>query len=84
MKSDPSLPFQPSVWNDIGSVAVRMQAEEDPCIDLVVELCPFQSMYEDGVERRLADRMSEYDGLYGMAAFSFTLEETDCVCVGMR
>jgi hypothetical protein len=51
VRSVPS-PNHASAWDDIGNVAVRAQAlDEGGAPGGIEELCPFQMMYEDGVER---------------------------------
>jgi hypothetical protein len=46
------LPNHDSAWDDIGNVAARAQAlDEGGAPGGIEELCPFQMMYEDGVER---------------------------------
>jgi hypothetical protein len=45
-------PNHTSAWDDIRNVAARAQAlDEAGAPGGIDELCPFQMMYEDGVER---------------------------------
>ncbi|KAG8795280.1 hypothetical protein FRC17_008153, partial [Serendipita sp. 399] len=50
VRSVPS-PSHTSAWDDIGNVAARAQALEEGPDSRIGELCPFQMLYEDGVER---------------------------------
>jgi hypothetical protein len=51
VRSMPS-PNHASAWDDIGKVATRAQAlDKGGAPGGIKELCPFQMMYEDGVER---------------------------------
>ncbi|KAG9040046.1 hypothetical protein FS842_003101, partial [Serendipita sp. 407] len=50
VRSVPS-PSHTSAWDDIGNVAARAQALDEGPDSRIGELCPFQMLYEDGVER---------------------------------
>jgi hypothetical protein len=52
-------PFHRNAWGDIGSIAARNQANQDQGFDFVNDLCPFQLLYEDGVERLAASSQRE-------------------------
>jgi len=52
-------PFHRDAWGDIGSIAARNQANQDEGFDFVNDLCPFQLLYEDGVERLAASSQRE-------------------------
>ena len=52
-------PFHRDAWGDIGSIAARNQANQDQAFDFVNDLCPFQLLYEDGVERLAASSQRE-------------------------
>jgi hypothetical protein len=52
-------PFHRDAWDDIGSIAARNQANPDQAFDFVNDLCPFQLLYEDGVERLAASSQRE-------------------------
>lgn len=52
-------PFHRDAWGDIGSIAARNQANPDQAFDFVNDLCPFQLLYEDGVERLAASSQRE-------------------------
>lgn len=64
VRSVPS-PSHPSARDDIGTIAARLQMEEqggsegEQDWDLVEFLCPFQLMYSDGVERLGAESARE-------------------------
>lgn len=51
-------PFYQAAWDDLGSVAARQQGDVQG-FDLVNELCPFQLLYADGVERVAAGSQRE-------------------------
>ena len=51
-------PFYQTAWDDLGSVAARQQGHVQG-FDLVNELCPFQLLYADGVERVAAGSQRE-------------------------
>jgi len=52
-------PFHRDAWDDIGSIVARNQANRDQAFDFVNDLCPFQLLYEDGVERVAASSQRE-------------------------
>ena len=51
-------PFHQAAWGDLGSVAARQQGHVQG-FDLANELCPFQLLYADGVERVAAGSQRE-------------------------
>ncbi len=62
VRSVPS-PSHPSARDDIGTIAARLQMDQQPVgegeWDLVEMLCPFQLLYTDGIERLGAESARE-------------------------